>query len=101
MFVQEWSTPYLGLPLSTRSVRMASLHALVEQVANKLPPCKGSLMARSGRLIWIKSVLRSVPIYAMLAESLPNWARNEIDKICRKFLWAGADGSVRGRCMVA
>jgi hypothetical protein len=95
--VQQFPIRYLGLPLSTRSVPKASLYALVEQVANKLPPCKGSLMARSGRLIWIMSVLCSVPIYAMLAESLPNWARNEIDKICRKVLWAGADGSVKGQ----
>lgn len=58
-------------------------------------------MARSGRLVWIKSVLRSVPIYAMMAENLPQWAPKEIDAICRKFLWAGTDASVRGKCTVA
>jgi len=34
-------------------------------------------MARSGRLVWIKPVLRSVPIYAMVAKSLPPWVRKE------------------------
>lgn len=58
-------------------------------------------MARSGRLIWIKSVLSEVPIYCMIADGLPPWARQEIDSICRKFLWAAKDGSVRGKCMVA
>lgn len=51
--------------------------------------------------MWIKSVLRAVPIYAMMAESLPRWATKEIDAICRKFLWVGNDASVCGKCMVA
>lgn len=37
----------------------------------------------------------------MMAENLPAWARKEIDAICHCFFWAGADQSVRGRCMVA
>lgn len=58
-------------------------------------------MARSGRLVWIKLVLRAVPIYAMLAENLPLWAQQEIDAICRRFFWAGSDQSIKGKCMVA
>ena len=46
-------------------------------------------------------MLRAVPIYAMMAENLPTWARKEIDGICRRFFWAGKDQSVRGKCMVA
>jgi hypothetical protein len=46
--------------------------------------------------VWIKSVLRAVPIYSMIADSLPPWARKEIDAICRKFFWVGKDESVRG-----
>jgi hypothetical protein len=58
-------------------------------------------MARSRRLVWIKSVLRAVPIYAMMAENLPPWARKKLDAICRNFFWAGTDQSIRGKCMVA
>jgi hypothetical protein len=58
-------------------------------------------MARSGRLVWIKSVLSAVPIYSMIADGLPPWATKEIDSICRRFLWAVKDGAVRGKCMVA
>ena len=57
------------------------LQSVVEAVARKLPPCHGSFMARSGRLVWIKSVLRAVPIYAMMAENLLAWSRKEIDGI--------------------
>lgn len=69
--VQRFPIKYLGLPLSTRSIPKAHFQSLVEAVARKMPPCHGSLMARSGRLVWIKSVLRAVPIYAMMAEKLP------------------------------
>jgi len=65
-----------------------------------VPPCHRSLMAISGRLVWIKSVLRAVPIYAMMAENLPSWVRKEIDAIWRKFFWVGSDASIQGKCMV-
>jgi hypothetical protein len=99
--VQDFPIRYLGLPLSTKRIPRAEVHSVVEAVARKLPPCHGSLMARSGRLVWIKSVLRAAPIYSMMADNLPPWARKEIDAICRKFLWVGKDASVRGKCMVA
>lgn len=99
--LQQFPIKYLGLPLSTKKIPKAEFQSVVEAVARKLPPCHGTLMARSRRLVWIKSVLRAVPIYSMMAENLPPWARKEIDAICRKFLWVGKDASVRGRCMVA
>jgi hypothetical protein len=37
----------------------------------------------------------------MIADSLPPLARKEIDAICRRFIWTGKDGDVRGKCMVA
>jgi len=58
-------------------------------------------MAKSGRIIWVKTVLSAIPVYAMIADSLPPWARKEIDAICRRFIWTGKDGAVRGKCMVA
>lgn len=52
--VQQFPVRYLGIPLSTKKVQKAEFQSLVEAVARKLPPCHGSLMARSGRLVWIK-----------------------------------------------
>lgn len=99
--VLEFPIRYLGLPLSTKAIPKAHYQSLVDAVARKLLPCHGALMARSARLVWIKSVLGAMPIYAMMAESLPPWARKELDAICRKFFWAGGDQSIRGKCMVA
>ncbi|XP_066311151.1 uncharacterized protein [Miscanthus floridulus] len=53
----EFPITYLGLPLSTRKVPRTRIQATVDAVARRLPTCHGPLMARSGRLVWIKSVL--------------------------------------------
>jgi hypothetical protein len=99
--VMQFPIRYLGLPLSTTRIPKEAVRSMVDVVAKQMPTCFGPLMARSGRLVWIKSVLSAVPIYSMIAQGLPPWATKEIDSICRRFLWAGKDGAVRGRCMVA
>ena len=100
--VQQFLIKYLGLPLTTKKIPKAEYHSLVKAVTWKMSPCHGSLIARSGWLIWIKSILRAVPIYSMMADNLPPcWAWKLIDSICRRFLWVSKDGSVRGKCMVA
>jgi len=83
--IASFPIKYLGLPLSTKSLPKSGWQPLVESVANKLPTRHGSLMARSGRLIWVKSVMSGVPIYAMLDEKMPAWVLEEIEAICRKF----------------
>ncbi|WVZ86057.1 hypothetical protein U9M48_032900 [Paspalum notatum var. saurae] len=80
---------YLGLPLSSGALPKSAVHVMVDAVEKRLPACVGPLMARSGRLVWIKSVLMAMPIFAMMANKLPAWAR------------AGSDQSIRGKCLVA
>ncbi|CAN6352890.1 unnamed protein product [Urochloa humidicola] len=58
-------------------------------------------MRKSGRLIVVRSIATAVPIYMLMANNLPDWAIEEINVLCRKFLWAGGDQSARGKCMVA
>ncbi|WVZ83395.1 hypothetical protein U9M48_030553 [Paspalum notatum var. saurae] len=99
--VAPFPVVYLGLPLSIRALPKSCLHGLVEKVAKKLPASHGPLMSRSGRLVWINSVLMGMPVFAMMANNLPAWVTAEINAICRKFLWAGSDQSVRGKCLVA
>jgi hypothetical protein len=86
--MQEFPIRYLGLPLTTKRIPKARFQTMVDTVAHKLPPIHGMLMAKSERLVWIKSILRAVPIYMMMAKNLPPWVRKQIDGICRKFLWA-------------
>jgi len=97
----DFPITYLGLPLSTKKIPRARIQSTIDGIERRLPSCHGPLMARSSRLIWIKSVLSAIPIYTIIADGLPPWAIDEISSICRRFLWTGKEGSVRGKCMVA
>jgi hypothetical protein len=99
--IAEFPITYLGLPLSIRKIPKARIQTTVDAVARRLPACHGPLMVKSGRLIWIKSILAAIPIYTIIVDGLPPWAQKEIDAICRRFLWTGKEGSIRGKCMVA
>lgn len=87
--------------MSTKKVPKAQIQSTVDAVARRLPACHGPLMAKSGRLIWIKSVLSAIPIYTIIADGLPSWAIEQINTICRRFLQTGKEGSMHGKCMVA
>lgn len=52
----EFPITYLGLLLSTNKIPKVRIQSTVDAVARRLPACHGPLMAKSGRLIWIKSV---------------------------------------------
>jgi hypothetical protein len=84
---------YLGLALSTTKLPKDQVRRTVGAVMRRLPACHGPLMAKSGRLIWVKSVLSMIPVYCMIADGLPPWAQAEIDAICRRFLWSGKDAT--------
>ncbi|WVZ64257.1 LOW QUALITY PROTEIN: hypothetical protein U9M48_013807 [Paspalum notatum var. saurae] len=92
---------YLGLPLHSKAIPKSCVQGLVDKVAARLPAWRGSMMARSDRLVWIKSLMMAVLIYTMMANALPAWAWTEIEACCRRFFWAGADTSVHGKCAVS
>lgn len=58
-------------------------------------------MARVGRLVLVKVVLMSLPIYALIVMDIPKWALKAMEKIIRAFLWKGQK-EARGRhCPIA
>jgi hypothetical protein len=71
---------YLGLPLSTRSILKEHTQAIVTSVANKLPTWQGPhnffpLMARSGRLVWVKSVLTTRWLWLQRTDEDRAWSQ--------------------------
>lgn len=71
--IAEFLVKYLGLPMSTKKIPKAHLHAIVDKVAARLPIWQGPLMPHSSRLVLIKAVLTSTPIYILMSEKLPPW----------------------------
>lgn len=69
--VAQFPITYLGLALSTRRIPKSHLQPIIDKVAVRLPLWQGPLMPRSTRLILIKTVLTSIPVYVLMAEKLP------------------------------
>lgn len=99
--VQPFSCTYLGLPLSYKRVPRACLQPLADKVFRKLPPSIAGMTTTVGRLVLIKSVLTSVPVYHAIAMQLPVWLLQAFDKCIRTFFWKGINTIKGGHCPVA
>ncbi|XP_050229432.1 uncharacterized protein LOC126678581 [Mercurialis annua] len=80
---------YLGLPLSIKSVRATHWQPVVENFAAKLTLWKGKLLSPAGRLVLIKAVLNSLPVYYMGSFVIPQSIVTSLDRCMKRFLWCG------------
>ncbi|KAK1646616.1 hypothetical protein QYE76_064421 [Lolium multiflorum] len=91
---------YLGIPLSTRWLTAASFQPLVDRLAHKLPTWRASMMPRAGRLALIRAVLTAIPLHQLMVLSLNKKTLKWVNKILRRFLWAGRAEANGGHCHV-
>lgn len=92
---------YLGMPLSTKRLRKAHLQSIIDKVLLKLPKWQGNLLSFGGRLVVIKSVLSTMPVYQLMEMKLPKWVLTAIGKRRRSLLWSGDESVKGGKCLVA
>ena len=55
----------------------------------RVPSLMGALLAEPGRVILIKAVLTAMSIYLLLALDVPTAVIEQLESICRGFLWCG------------
>jgi hypothetical protein len=99
--MESFPLRYLGLPLSLRKPSAAQLQYLVDNVANKLPGWKASLLDKGARLDLVRSTLSTMPIFAMLSLDIPIKTILLIEKIIQGFLWKGRKYVKGGHSLVA
>jgi len=87
---------YLGIPLGANMRKASSWQSIIEKVQARLQTWKSSCLSRAGRLVLIKSVLNSLPLYYLSLFKVPKKVANDIVRLQRKFLWCG---SKEGRYM--
>jgi hypothetical protein len=91
---------YLGIPLSIRRLPGEAYQPVVDQLADKFPTWKASMMPRAGRLALVRSVLATIPLHQLIVLSFHKKALKQVNKILRGFLLAGRADVNGGHCHV-
>jgi hypothetical protein len=73
----------------------------VEKIADRLPSWKASLLNLAGRTALVHFVLSTIPVYLLIAMSVPKWVIKGIDRVRRGFLWKGRNEVNGGNCLVS
>lgn len=91
---------YLGLPLGLVKPTVEQCLPLVKRVAKKLMGLS-TFMTQARRLLLVKSILTSLPIFHMCCLDLPETIKKQIIKYLRHCLWRGPDLEDHRPAMVA
>ncbi|XP_021836449.2 uncharacterized protein [Spinacia oleracea] len=86
---------YLGVPLSTKKLSFTDCKPLIEKTVARVKSWSAKLLSYAGRLQLIRSVLFGIQLYWCQIFIMPKKVLKEIQRICRCFLWIGAEGNSR------
>lgn len=78
---------YLGLPTIFNRSKKISFRGVRDRIWKKLQEWKERLLFRAGKEILIKSIIHSIPSYAMSCFRLPTCFFKEVESITRSFWW--------------
>jgi len=73
--------------------KFTSWQPIIEKIQQRLATWKASCLTRPGKLVLIKAVLSSLPVYYLSLFRMPKRVAHEINKIQRRFLWSGKNES--------
>ena len=88
-------TVYLGLPLGAYHKTLSMWDGVEERMRRRLALWKRQYIFKGGRIILIKSILASMPIYQLSLFRMPKIVAKRMEKLQRDFLWGG--GSLERR----
>ncbi|KAJ4750854.1 RNA-directed DNA polymerase (reverse transcriptase)-related family protein [Rhynchospora pubera] len=78
---------YLGVMLNEKGDIRSNGKLLLEKLKAKLSGWKSHMLSHAGRLVLIKSVLMSMPVYTMSLEMIPKRITKEMNSVMAKFFW--------------
>eukprot|EP00253_Pinus_taeda_P021003 PITA_21003 len=90
---------YLGAPLMALALKHSSWKILLEKLEVRLLLWTHRALNMASRLVLIKAVLHSMPLYLFSILAASKWVLKEIKKIQRNFLW-GKSGPNRKWALV-
>jgi hypothetical protein len=92
---------YLGLPITLGRLRLVHLQSVFDRAAAKMAGWQGQLLNIGGRRELIRTVLDSLPTYLLTALRPPKKFYQGMDKLRKRFLWAGHQRLHGGKCKVS
>lgn len=78
---------YLGAPLIDSTLKHASWNQLIEKIESRLSSWTYKTLNMASRLILIKAVLQSMPLYLFSVLAALKWALKKIKDLQQNFLW--------------
>jgi hypothetical protein len=82
---------YLGLPIGGDPRRLSFWYPLVDRIRQRLSGWKCKNLSYGGRLILLKSVLSSIPVYFLSFFKAPSGIISSLDSIFCQFFWGGSE----------
>jgi hypothetical protein len=86
---------YLRLPLTLGSNKSSLWTEIISKIKTKIAAWGGQWLTTAGKLILIKSVLSSLPIYQASFLLAPKTILTQVSNLIRDFLWKGGKGNQR------
>lgn len=87
---QKLPVKYLGMPLGANPKLKSTWKPIIDKVRTKLASWKKRYLSFGGRIVLIKSVLCSLPIFYMSLFKMPEGVTKSIESIQAKFFWGGS-----------
>lgn len=83
---------YLGLPIGVDPCKKSTWFPMVEKVRKRLSSWSGKYLSFGCRIVLIKSVLLSIPIYFLSFFKAPKGIISSLESFFKTFLWGGKEG---------
>jgi len=80
---------YLGLPIGGDARRLSFWDPLIHRIKTRLSGWKTKHLSFCGRLVLLKHVLSSMPVYALSFFKAPSGIASSIESILNCFFWGG------------
>ncbi|XP_016172426.1 uncharacterized protein LOC107614807 [Arachis ipaensis] len=91
---KEASLPvrYLGISLGANPRLVKTWKPVIDKVEERLSLWKAKSLNKAGKLVLIKYVLNSLPVYYLSLYKLPKTVAKKLISLQRRFLWSTEDG---------
>jgi hypothetical protein len=80
---------YLGLPIGGDPRRLGVWQPVLARIRNRLSGWKSRFLSFGGRLVLLKAVLTSMPVYVLSFFKAPAGIISSIESLLIKFFWGG------------